>query len=100
MGVKLNFKNNTTVYVSVEYSIGGLLEVELPDGRTWDDVDEFWVKWDTAHILFKDGTKFEDEIGTDAANADYKRPLATQVHPQEKYDYGLDCNWNVTLAEE
>ena len=104
MAVKLNFGPRTpkpiTVFVSAEYMIGGLAEIELPAGKTWNDVDEFWVKWDTAHIVFKDGTKIEDELNSHEGEADMKWPITCKVHASKETEYGTDCDWDNVLEEQ
>ena len=104
MAVKLNFGPRKTkplkVFVSAEYIVSGLLEVELPEGKTWNDVEEFWVKWDTVYIEFKDGTKFEDEVGTDQSEADMKWPITCKVYASQETEYGTDCDWDTVLQEQ
>ena len=71
------------VQIEVTYGTYGSHTIELPEGKTWDDVENFWVKWDTAHIQFKgDPTDhtYELETGYDPEDTDMKRPSSVEVY--------------------
>jgi hypothetical protein len=36
-------------------------EVELPEGKTWEDVKSWYVRWSRLHVRFKDDTAFESD---------------------------------------
>jgi len=44
----------TIYHVACTYQAGTLAAVEFPEGRSWDDVTHWYVKWDTLHVLFSD----------------------------------------------
>ena len=55
-------------------------EVELPDGRTWDDVKEWYVKWGCLIVTFKDDITSEIDMDVDTEESiDWKRPNSTEV---------------------
>ncbi len=55
--------------------------VELPEGRTWDDVATWYVKWDTLYATFKDGTQFDHDLNSDTFEViDWKRPKSVEVY--------------------
>jgi hypothetical protein len=79
--------------IHAEYATSGTSQVELPDEKTWDDISDWHVKWDTFYATFKDGTKFEAELDspTDVECTDWKRPIRTEVYPIDAdgdVDYG------------
>ena len=39
------------------FGISGITTIELPDGKTWDDIEWMKVFEDSAHIKFKCGSK-------------------------------------------
>ena len=65
--------------IETTYTICSSTSIDLPEGKTWDDVDDFWAKWDTLHVNFKDGTSMEHELDTDVTNAQLKIPDTLRV---------------------
>jgi|TARA_B100002003_G_scaffold236372_1_gene252282 hypothetical protein len=64
------------IKVETKYEVWGYTEVELPEGKTSDDIKEMYMKWGHGSIVFKDGTTLEEyfyeEEGDD--HEYYKRP--------------------------
>ena len=62
--------------LAVTYSCSAADVIDLPEGRTWEDVASLGVKYDTCFITWTDGTTcdlpFHAEIDTGAI--DTKRP--------------------------
>lgn len=55
--------------------------VTLPDGKTWEDVKEHYIKWDTLHVLLKgsdDWIEIELE-SAGSADTDWKRPWGVEI---------------------
>ena len=54
------------IMVETDYRVCGVTEVELPEGKTIDDIEHIHMNWGNGHIEFKDGTSlddyFEDEL--------------------------------------
>jgi hypothetical protein len=54
-------------------------EVDLPEGKTWADVAEWYVKWATLHYRLEGSEDWaEAELGTDF-DWDLKRPSFVEV---------------------
>lgn len=62
------------IHVETSYNFSLITKVNLPEGKTEEDIDQIDVKYSTIIVLFKDGTQIEqDEIDLDD-NIDWKRP--------------------------
>ena len=84
--------------ISATYSAGTNGTVTFPEGKSWDDVKDWYVKWDTLHVQFKDSTEWEEmplESGVDDI-IDWKRPDSVSVYPES--DEGTD--WNTEIASD
>jgi hypothetical protein len=69
-----------SITVLTDYNASVSTEVELPCGRTWDDVEEWGIKWGTLHIYWRDGTKTERELAeVDPGMIDVKRPSQVTI---------------------
>ena len=79
------------VRVNTEYRAGGSTEVELPEGKTWEDVKHHYVKWGVLYITFKDGHKIEQSLDDDVEIYDMKRPAEVTVYDEE--DNELCSDW-------
>jgi len=56
-------------------------EVDLPEGRTWDDVSAWYVKWDRLYVMFKDGVEYDEPLCSDSMEAiDWKHPESVTVY--------------------
>ena len=62
--------------VYTEYKVFNVTDVDLPEGKTSDDIKEMYMKWGHGHIVFKDGTTLEDyfEEEHDNDHEFFKRP--------------------------
>tara|TARA_B100000780_G_C20903219_1_gene359506 strand:+ start:85 stop:345 length:261 start_codon:yes stop_codon:yes gene_type:complete len=75
------------------YMVGGITEVELPIGKTMDDIEWIDMKWGKGHIAFKDGTIEEDyfyDDSPDNAGDSFKRPYEISFEDE-------DCNERRTM---
>ena len=68
------------IEVHVEYAVCNCVNVEMPEGKSWDDVKDHWVKYDVLHIEFNDGTKTQQELDTDTGCIDWKRPIDVTIY--------------------
>lgn len=68
--------------VEVSYVAYNSHTIELPEGKTWDDVENFWVKWDTVNIVFRgEDTPHSYEMGSgDPDRIDFKHPETLWVY--------------------
>ncbi|WP_299315980.1 hypothetical protein [uncultured Halomonas sp.] len=54
----MSTKPITTIRVTAEYVVCTETEITLPEGRTWADIQSWYIKWNTFHATFRDGRKF------------------------------------------
>lgn len=77
--------------IECTYLAGPTATVELPDGKTWDDVASWYVKWDTMNIVFKDGTELNEDLNSTSLEVvDWKRPTSVSIYaidPDGKTNY-------------
>jgi hypothetical protein len=52
-------------------------------------VRDWYVKWDTLHVSFKDGTEQQLELNSDA-QPDWKRPSSVEVYELDEDGEPLD----------
>jgi hypothetical protein len=79
--------------ISAGYYAGSVGYAEFPEGKTWDDVFDWSIKWDTLHVRFKDSeawVEFELDSSTEDV-IDWKRPMSASVHPATE-DGEVDYN--------
>lgn len=72
--------------------------VVLPAEKNWDDIQEWYVKWDTLHVLFKGEKEFQEfclnsYLGD--GSIDWKRPDSISVYAENEdgdadYDDEID----------
>jgi len=80
------------VNINANYVATVSLDLELPEGKTWEDVEEYYVKWGTLNILFKGETDYREyDMGDGADEIDWKRPATVDVYNPENYDL-IDSN--------
>lgn len=64
------------VNVSQSLSAGTSVDVDITDVESWEDIAQYYVKWDTLHYR-KVGSESWSEIGLDSPSCDvigWKRP--------------------------
>lgn len=52
---------------------------EFPEGKTWDDVEGHFVKWDRLHVKFKDEVAWQVFDLNSSGDSDWKRPRVADV---------------------
>ena len=80
-----------TITGSESYHCGTAGTVDLSP-RTWTEVKEWFVKWDTLHILFKGNSEWEEfEIDSQTNDIiDWKRPINVDIYEgQDQFDNEL-----------
>jgi hypothetical protein len=58
-------------------------------GLDLDKVHEWWVKWDTLHVIRTKGSKMEEFLGSysdSSDNPDVKRPACLSIDNEEVWD--------------
>ena len=81
----LKMRNEMIINVYTKYDVYGMTEVELPEGKTVDDIKDIWMKSCQGYIEFKDGTieerYFEDD---QEQNGEwFKRPVELSFEEME-----------------
>jgi hypothetical protein len=72
------------VNVYAYYSNCSITEVELPEGKTWDDVDYSHVKWGTLYITWRGSeTPEEFPLSDEEVEGDHKRPDSITVFDED-----------------
>ena len=85
---------NNTYAINASYYAGTVGFVTLPDGKTWEDVSEWFVKWDRIYIEFKDNTTWSCELNSETMDTiNWKRPRDVSV-------YTVDENGNQNFDKE
>jgi len=80
------------VNINANYVTTVSLELELPEGKTWQDVEEYYVKWGTLNIRFKGETDYhQHDMDVEPSEIDWKRPATINVYNPENYDL-IDSN--------
>ena len=63
------------VNIYAYYSNCSITEIELPEGKTWDDVIHYHIKWGTLYITWQ-GSETPEEflLSEDYLDSDHKQP--------------------------
>ena len=89
-----------TIHIETTYNSYHTSQVTLPKGKTWGDVMDWYIKWDTLHARFygdEDYTEFSLDSRADVESTDWKRPNSTSIYPVNKdgtvnYDKKLETD--------
>ena len=69
------YRIDTTLYAATNGT------VTFPEGRTWADVEDWYVKWDTLYVAWTDGTEASMELDSETFDViDWKRPTSVEVY--------------------
>jgi hypothetical protein len=84
----------TRYTVEASYHTGAHGTFTMPEGKTWGDVDDWYLKWDVMHIQFKGSEEYvEFELNSDCTDgSDWKRPGNATVYARGadgEVDYDL-----------
>ena len=75
--------NKYAINASYDASVVGF--VTLPNGKTWEDVSEWFIKWDRIYIEFKNNTTWSCELNSETNEIiDWKRPQEQSVYAVDK----------------
>jgi hypothetical protein len=75
----------TTVVFSITHALTTDHDVDLPC-ESWEDVEEFYIKWNTLHIKIRNQGWIEIDLGDlDPSDLDAKRPASVDVFDAETY---------------
>ncbi len=71
----------STYEIDLTYTAYTSTRVTLPDGKTWDDVLDWYIKWNTLHFRLKGEDEYQEiELDFDI-DTDTKRPSHVRVLP-------------------
>lgn len=87
-----------TYALSAQYYAGAVGSVELPEGKTWEDIEEWYVKWDVLHFKLKEEEAWKEvELGFGAVDiVDWKHPISIGVYGTTDDN---EINWNNLIEE-
>lgn len=69
---------------------------EFPEGKSWEDVEDHYVKWDCLWVKFK-GTEDYLEIPLSSeGGSDWKRPINYEIRA---VDADGEIDWDNTLVD-
>lgn len=74
----------STINVTLTYGLCCETLIDLPKGKTWGDANQWFVKWNTLYVFWKDGTDTEHELhDPDPAFLDMKYPSDSDIEEDE-----------------
>lgn len=89
------------VQLEAYYTIVASKVVELPEGKTWANVKDYYVKWGSLVLTFDDGTTVELDGGdADIDSIDFKRPLSYTVWAVNDDEEITDTDYEHPLAQQ
>jgi hypothetical protein len=81
-----------TIRVDTQYTMAYETEIDLPEGKTWEDVKSWYIKYHSLSVVFNDETIEEHNLD-DNGWEDSKRPDGIQI-------YKIDEDGNEELVYE
>lgn len=90
----------TTIEINASYYTGAVSRLTLKDGKTWKDVKDWFIKWDTLHVLFDGEDDWEEyslDSYSDPDSTDWKRPASVSIYPVGEDG---DVDYDTDYAEE
>ena len=73
-------KRHTAVVIEQTLHASTTATVDLPEGMAWEDIKEWYVKWDTLHYTTDGEAWHEIELYSDLDEVvDWKRPESVYV---------------------
>jgi hypothetical protein len=82
--------------IMADYTTFTTTHVEFPEGKTWADVGEWYIKWHKLNVLFNGETEYQEFELDEEHSSDWKRPSASEIRPVS--DEG-EIDWDIgTLA--
>jgi hypothetical protein len=81
-----------TIRVDTQYTMAYETEIDLPEGKTWEDVKSWYIKYHSLFVVFNDETIEEHNLD-DNGWEDSKRPDGIQI-------YKIDEDGNEELVYE
>ncbi len=84
--------------ISATYSTCANGRVVFPEGKTWADVKDWYIKWDTLYALLEGETDYREfELHSDSTDGtDWKRPCYVSVYAE----VDGEVDWDVEIASK
>ncbi len=79
------------VSIVTGYTVSIDTTVDLPDDKSWDDVENWYVKWGELNLAFKDGSQVVISLRDPEMPDDMKRPSYAEVRMCDLNGY---TNWD------
>jgi len=85
-----------TIEMSLTANAAG--SVEFPEGKTWDDVGDFYIRYDTLYVQFEGSPEWAEFPLHSGGHVEisWKHPDTARVYPVDE-DEGTD--YSTTVAE-
>ena len=95
-------KEETPFQVLSRYDVWISTDVELPEGKTPDDVEEVFVKWGEGELVFKDGTTqiFEENHDEEEIHLNFKYPEEMKHGSVDKLIEETIKEWGCPVSSE
>jgi hypothetical protein len=69
------YRIDTTLYACTNGT------VTFPEGKSWVDVKDWYVKYDTLYVVFRDNTEASMELNSETPGViDWERPSSVEVY--------------------
>ena len=68
-----------TIRVDTQYTMAYETEINLPEGKTWEDVKSWYIKYHSLSVVFNDDTTVEHYLDDDGWG-NSKRPDGIQIY--------------------
>ena len=74
--------NIITVSTSYWCCVSGVVDLSP---KTWDDVEDWYIKWDILHVRFEGESKWRefDINSDDSESIDWERPIGADIYAGE-----------------
>lgn len=91
----------TKYFIEAEYSACEVSEIDFPEGKTWEDVEDWCIKWRTLHVFFKGTDDWcEFDLSTNLNDTtNWKRPVRTSIYPEDE-DGEPNYDENLSFPED
>lgn len=85
------------IAIDASYTTNTSSKITLPEGKTWADVYDWYIKWDTLYINWKGSDDWEEyALNSDSSDGiDWKRPTCASIYAIDEND---EIDYDAELA--